>query len=198
MLGLIFLINPYLFSLQDDRAFGLVVISVVFMTILLPLVAIVALRFTGLVQSITMEDRMERIGPLIITGIFYLWLFMNIRSNNTIPTPYVTFVLGATIGLFLCFFINNFSKISLHACGIAGVLAFIFYLRTSYTYDFFVLEVFQHSYKIHIDLILMLVIGAFGLVATSRLILKQHRLSDIYGGALVGIIAQIIAIRILG
>lgn len=198
VLGLVLLINPHLFSRYDDKSIGLVVISVVFIAVLLPLIAIFMFRFTGLIKSITMEDRMDRIGPLIITGMFYLWLFVNIKSNNIIPDVFVIFSLGATMGLFLCFFINNFSKISLHSCGIGGLIAIVAYIRAYASYDFFLLNIFEESYKVHVDLVLMATIAIFGLVATSRLILKQHNLQDIYGGLLVGIITQIIAIRIIG
>lgn len=198
VLGLLLLINPHAFTRYDEKSVGLVVISVVFIALLLPLISILAMRFTGLIKSIQMDDRMERIGPLIVTGMFYLWLFVNIKSNNIVPTVFSTFVLGATIGLFICFFINNFSKISLHSCGISGLVAMMVYVRMTHSYDFFLLNIFNHAYKIHMDVVIMIVIMIFGLVATSRLILKQHSLQDIYGGMLVGIISQIIAIKFLG
>lgn len=198
VLGLLLLINPHAFTRYDERSIGLVVISVCFIAMVLPLVSILAMRFTGLIKSIQMDDKMERIGPLIVTGMFYLWLFVNIKSNNIVPTVFSTFVLGSTIGLFLCFFINNFSKISLHSCAAAGLVANMVYVRVAHSYDFFLLNILDQSYKVHMDLLIMLTILIFGLVATSRLLLKKHSLQDIYGGMLVGIISQIIAIKFLG
>ena len=198
VLGLLLLVNPHLFYNYDEKSVGLIIISVLFIAVVLPLVAILMFRFTGLIKSIRMEDRMERIGPLIITGMFYLWLFVNIKSNNIIPNAFVIFVLGATIGLFTCFFVNNFSKVSLHSCGVGGLLAIVVYIREAASYDFFLLNIFAQSYQVHIDLVIMITILVIGLVASARLILNQHRLQDIYGGLLIGIISQIISIRIIG
>lgn len=198
ILLILFQINPYLFSVQDLHSKGLLVISVVMLSVFFPILAIVMMKALGLIQSIEMKDRTERIGPLIVTGLFYLWLFVNIKNNNLIPEAFSFFVLGATIGLFIAFFINNFSKISLHTVGAGGLLAGVFLIRYFFSYESFLISLGSMGiYKVHVDLLLMLVIIIVGLIGSSRLVLKAHDSSDIYGGYLVGILSQIIAFRIL-
>ncbi len=198
VLGILLLINPYLFSIQDSKSKGLILISVFLLSVFFPLFGILMLRLVGLNQSVMMSKREERIAPLIITGIFYLWLFVNIKSNPGIPEAFIAFSLGATIAVFVSFFINNFSKISLHAVGAGGFLAAILMIRVLFSYDSFILRLGGlGQYLIHVDLVIMLGILIAGLVGTARLILKAHNQQDLYGGFIVGVIAQIIAFNII-
>jgi membrane-associated phospholipid phosphatase len=192
------MVNPYLFSIQDAKAQGLVVISVVALSVGFPMLIIFLMKTLGMVKSIQMKDPMERIGPLIGTGIFYLWLYINIYRNPMFPEAFVIFTLGATIGLFLAFFINNFSKISLHGVGMGGLVTAVFLIRFFYSYNSFILDTgFIGVYHIHVNLLLYLVIIIAGLVGVSRLYLGAHNKADLYGGYLVGFISQIIAFRFL-
>ncbi len=134
---------------------------------------------------------------LIVTGIFYLWLFMNIKDNTSISEVFSFFVLGSTIGLFISFFVNNFSKISLHSVGMGGLLMGIFFIRQYFTYGHAQFSLGGlGAYNIHINLILGIVILLCGLVASSRLFLGAHDTRDVSGGFLVGVLSQIIAFNI--
>lgn len=198
ILGLLLVINPYLFSIQDNKSKGIILISVFFLSVFFPLFGILMLRLVGLSKSIQMNEREERIGPLIITSIFYLWLFVNIRNNPGIPEAFNAFTLGATIGIFVAFFINNFSKISLHGVGVGGMLAGIFMIRFFFSYEEVLLNLGPiGTFLINVDVFLMLAILITGLVCTSRLYLNAHKESDLYGGVLVGIFSQIIAYIII-
>jgi len=198
LLLILFAVNPYLFSVQDAKGKGLVLISVMFLSILFPLVVIIMLRFLGFVQSLELEDRMERIGPLIGTGFFYLWLYVNIYQNPAIPKAFSLLVLGSTIGLFMAFFMNNFSKVSLHAVGMGGFVTAILFIRFMFSYDYFVLELSKMgTFKLHPDFLVYGVILLAGLVGTSRLYLKAHDRNQVMGGFLIGVIAQIIAFRFM-
>lgn len=198
LLLILFAVNPYLFSVQDAKGKGLVLISVMFLSILFPLVVIIMLRFLGFVQSLELEDRMERIGPLIGTGFFYLWLYVNIYQNPAIPKAFSLLVLGSTIGLFMAFFMNNFSKVSLHAVGMGGFVTAILFIRFMFSYDYFVLELGKiGTFKLHPDFLVYGVILLAGLVGTSRLYLKAHDRNQVMGGFLIGVIAQIIAFRFM-
>lgn len=192
-------INPYLFGSQDLHSLGFIMISVFSISVFFPLIAVLLMRMVGLIESIQMKDKMERIGPLIVTGIFYLWLFINIKQNNNIAGAYTTFVLGSTIALFIAFFVNSFSKVSLHAIGMGGLLAIMFIIRLNYSYDFYYLSLGSlGNLKIHFDVFLIIAIFIAGLVGSSRLVLSAHKPDELYGGYIIGIFSQIIALRILG
>ena len=168
------------------------------LTVGFPLLSIFLIRFLGLNKDMNMTSKQERIIPLIITAMFYLWLYMNIRSNTYVPLLFSSFVLGATFGIFISFFINNFSKISLHTVGMGGLVAMVFILYLSYGYSDFIIDLgFIGMYRIHLSLFLILGILFAGLVGMARLYLTDHTNSDIYGGYLVGLASQLIAYIIL-
>ena len=197
VLLVLFKFNPYLFGLAGEKGQELFLITVVILSIFFPLVGVLMMKALNMIESLEMKTKEERVGPLIVTGIFYLWLFMNIKDNTSVSEVFSFFVLGSTIALFISFFVNNFSKISLHAVGMGGLLMGIFFIRQYFTYghahiSFGGLGV----YNIHINLILGIVILFCGLVATSRLILGAHDTRDISGGFLVGVVSQIIAFKI--
>ena len=143
-----------------------------------------------------MKDKTERIGPLMVTGIAYVWLFLNIRTHDEIPASFSAFILGATIGLFLAFFINNFSKISLHAVGMGGLLMAIINLLIASQRAYSFINIGPDlSISIHNIFLLAVTIIIVGAVLSSRLHLKAHQLQDVTGGLLVGIVSQLIAMN---
>ncbi len=197
VLIILFQFNPYLFGLAADRGQELFLITVVILSVFFPLVAILMMRGLNMIESIEMKDKQERVGPLIVTGIFYLWLYMNIKDNTAVSEVFSFFVLGSTIALFVSFFINNFSKISLHAVGMGGLLMGVFLIRQFFTYGHAQISFGGlGTYNIHINLVLGIVILLSGLVASSRLLLDAHKSSDISGGFLVGVISQVFAFKV--
>jgi len=198
MFGLIYLINPYLFQVNNDKTLGLLFIAVFFTSLLLPAVGIIMMRLLGFSATLEMEKPTERIGPLIITGVCYIWLFLNIKDNSMIPLAFNMFVLGATISLFLAFFINNFEKISLHAVGVAGFMMAYFIIASLYGQGSLVIEI-SSTQKLVINLVWLAAIIIFltGLVCTARTYLGAHSLQQIFGGLIVGVLGQVIAMRII-
>lgn len=159
-------------------------IRVFFSTALLPGLAVIMMKFLGLIETLQMRDKQERIGPYIATGVFYLWIFINIRINPAFPLYFKVFMLGSTIGLFLAFFINLFSKISIHAVAMGGLLGLVF------------LGLFIADFS-NFFFLAQLLILVIGIVGTARLILNAHEPTDIYGGYLIGFLAQLIALYFL-
>lgn len=146
-----------------------------------------------LIDSIEMPNKTDRIGPLIVTSVSYLWLYLNIRTHNAIPISYANFVLGALIAVFLAFFINNFSKISLHGVGIGGLIAASFFLMVRHGSALVDFQIFNYSVSIDSIFLLAIITVLSGLVLGSRVFLGAHRMIDITGGVLAGIVGQLIA-----
>jgi hypothetical protein len=191
--------NRYLFSFPNDKAIGLTLITILSISIMFPLIALIMMKALGLIKSFEMEDKHDRILPLIITGLFYLWLFVNIRKNDTIPAAFTFFVLGSTIAIFLALIINNFTKISLHTIGAGGFVAAIIAIVFQWTYGFTDLPIpFLHiEYRLSDRLVIMLAVMLAGIVGTSRLYLRAHKPDEVYGGYTVGILSQMIAYLII-
>ncbi len=188
------IINPYLFPYRNGTEFGTIILIVFFTAVAIPLIAILLMYSTGLIQSIQLKERTERIGPMMATSIAYLWLFLNIKTHNAIPLVFSCFVLGSIIALFMAFFINNFSKISLHAVGLGGFFIAFLHLIYGYgrPYTHFNLGA-EQVLSVHNILLLCLVVLISGAVLTSRLYLKAHKLEDVFGGFIVGVVAQLAA-----
>lgn len=179
--------NPFLFGACDwQGALGYSLVyflRIVQTTLVFPLFAILLMRMLGLVSSMNMEDKMERTGPFIATGIFYLWTFLNVRNDSEIPVLLQVFTLGATISLGVSFFINIFNKISLHSVAMGGLVAMTFFMYLYAPENMFVP--------------LISVILLAGLVGTARLWLHAHDLQQVLGGFIVGIATQVIAHQII-
>ena len=128
-------VNPYAFSVRDlaDRRAVLLLLSVFTTSFMLPAFGVGLMKPLGLIKSLQLEDKMERIGPYILSGVFYLWLYKNLASGEHAPPLFNSFVLGTTIALFFAFFINIFTKISVHAVGMGGLVAMV--LVTSRVWD---------------------------------------------------------------
>lgn len=168
------------------------------LTVGFPLLAIFLIRFLGINKDLNMDSRQERIVPLIITAMFYLWLFVNIKNNTYVPLLFTSFVLGATISIFVSFFINNFSKISLHTVGMGGLVCMLILLQVNFDYSDFILNLGPLGlYQMHLSLLIIIGILIAGSVGAARLYLTDHTNSDIYGGYLVGAASQLISYMFL-
>ena len=190
ILVILLIVNPYLFSISNV---SLTVIQIFIYTFIMPAFAVVMMKLLGLVQTWHLEERQERIGPYIVTGIFYLWIFRALLQNPEIPMAYNVFVLGTTISLFIAFIINLFHKISAHAAGMGGLVGMTLITTILFSYGSFSIG----SFEISMVVLLMLAILLSGIVCTSRLLLNAHTLQEIYGGFIVGFSTQFIALQIL-
>jgi hypothetical protein len=189
------LVNPYIFGANSVVVQSWLTLLIFSSTFVLPAFAVFIMSALGLVDSMQLKTKQERIGPYIITGVFYLWMFVNFKSNPLIPAAYTIFVLGATIGLFTAFFVNIFSKISAHTVGMGGFIGMVIITMLLYSYDNFTIESsFLGTFQVSMNTVLMVVILLAGLVGTARLILDAHTNKELYLGFFVGIFSQFIAL----
>ncbi len=200
ILVLLLLANPYPFG--DNHISGkknLLFILVVFLsTFVLPVISIFLMKGLGMVHTMEMKDNKERIGPYIASGIFYLWTFQNFVYNPQMPLTFKIFMLGATIALFVAFFLNNFSRISTYTVGMGAWLGMILIAMSRYyggSINVYVPEFI--SIEISMISVFMWVLILAGLVGSARFFLGKHEPMDVYGGYFVGFAAQFIALRIL-
>lgn len=186
-------INPYLFGVKHPSENVLFIIQVFVSTFFLPAMTTFLMMAMGFVESLEMEDHKERIGPLIATCVFYMWLWFNFYNYEKTPTAFNVFLLGATIALVLAFVINVFSKISLHALGVGGLLGMVVITMLHFSYGSFLV----YGYSIQMAHLLMAVIFISGLVGTARLYLEAHEPMDLYGGFFIGLGTQFLALAFL-
>jgi hypothetical protein len=186
-------INPYLFGVHHAKDNVVFILQIFISTFFLPAFATFMMKSLGFIETLEMEDRKERIGPLIATSTFYLWMSYNFYKSSIIPNAYTIFIVGATMGLCIAFFINVFSKISLHAIGMGGFLGMIVIIMMYFSYGDFNIG----SVSMSMNFLLMIVIVICGMVGTSRLILDAHEPIDLYGGFFIGFGTQFLALTFL-
>lgn len=182
--------NPYLFGeaspkrifeLSQESKKGIWFINLLLFSCIIPLVGVVLMKGLGMIQDLSLSSQDERKIPYVLTGMFYMAMVAQNNYNTSLPLEIKIFTLGATIALFIAFFINLFTKISMHTVGMGGFLAMI-------------IIIIAKSYVGAEALFIFGVLGC-GLVGTARLLLGAHQTSDIYGGYFVGFLAQFIAIN---
>lgn len=195
MLILLAFINPYLFGVHqyNDPMIIKNLILIFAYTFLIPTIASIMMKFLGFVESLEMEDKKERIGPLLVCMVCYFMVSYIFYRDPEVPNALTIFAVGSSIALSFAFFINLFSKISLHAIGMGGFLGMIVITMIYFSYGSFSMG----SVSVSMNFLLMVVILISGLVGTSRLILEAHEPMDLYGGFFIGFGAQFLALTLL-
>jgi hypothetical protein len=198
MLLLLLLVNPYMFGVNHvgDQ---IKLLAVVFLySFFMPALAMVMMKALGFVKTFDMKDRYDRIVPYIGTAVFYVAIFYLLYKSPDVPQAYKVFTLGGVIGLFAAFFMNNFTKVSIHAVGMGGLLTMTILTMALLKQSSFPLNsTLFGTMRVSMSTVLLLVILFTGLVGTARLYLKAHTAGQLWGGYLIGIASQIVAFWVL-
>ncbi len=167
------------FDGMNERAKAFVVIQVIINMIFFPAVAVLLLKATGFINSIFLKTQKERIIPYITSSIFFFWMYLVFRNQSYIPIRLTAFVFSVFISASAALIANIYFKISMHAIGVGGLLGF------------FLLIIFKDS-SFGITLPFMMVIFICGSVLTSRLLVSDHSVKDVYYGFFLGLIVQLL------
>lgn len=170
--GILFFGVPQASSIPETfkvRLFYLIVTS----TLLIPMVLMVGLRWSGLIKSLHFEEKSDRRTPFILVTFFYL-LTTYFLMGKTELDPILWQGMGViTCSVALLTGVTFFWKMSAHMTGIGGLLAVLG-----------VLGIYFPSLGLAYLLVVALILG--GLVASARLYLDAHSPAEIYAGLLVG------------
>lgn len=140
-------------------------------TFFFPVLFILIMKRRGMIKSLHMESREERLYPFVITAIFYFLTYQMIRQLQ-ISDVYKLFMLGSAILIIISLTVNFVMKISIHMVGIGGLMGTLIGL----------------SLHINLDLISSIIIAILiaGIVGFSRLKLAAHKPIQVYTGFLTG------------
>lgn len=149
------------------------------LTIILPLSVVLFLKWVGLVTQIELNDKSERIAPLMISVIF-IWGCSELLYRYNFPITLILFYRLASILIVIATFITLFWKISMHALGwgILSAIALILFGFRETPYFF----------------IFPLVILISGVVSSARLFLNAHTQTQIYSGFTLGLFGMLIGL----
>lgn len=191
-------IDRYAYFVTEGKEVGAIMIMNFFILVLFPAVGVALLVGTKMISGFTMTKREDRIGPLIITLTCYIWFFVNVNANQSFPDSLRFVALGIVLSTGFAFFINNFSKISLHTVGAGSfctaLISLLFLSETS----FILIQLpLAGGFRVSSIFVLFWSIIIAGAIGSARLFLGSHEPQEIYGGYIAGISSQIIALAII-
>jgi hypothetical protein len=197
MMVLLVLLHPYSFgasSITDKRAIGML-IGILASTVVLPGVGIMLLKPLGFMKSYQTPAREERIGAYIILSIMYVWVYKSLSFGFGFPALSAQLFLGATIALFIAFFLNNFIKVSAHMNGAGGLVAGVFIiLFNHYPGGIVAIPILGQVFSFSLSVIAIWTVILAGATAYSRIALKAHSYHELILGFLVGVSGQLFAV----
>lgn len=191
MYVLLLTINPFLFGasgLVTQEAI-LTLIMMFLYTFVIPLVSVLIMVALNMVGSVMIEDRSQRIGPLLLVMVLYFWVCYNLTQSNDVPNIFAAFMIGVAASLAIAFVINVADKISLHTVGMGGLVGMILISLALFGGQGLTLG----GVTLSLGLVLILVVLLAGLVGVARLALDAHNKMQVYMGYMVGFIPQILA-----
>jgi len=142
-----------------------------FGTTVLPLSLLPAMLLQRIISNLKMEDRRERVLPLLITVVFYSFTWYLLARIN-VPSLVSIYAVTAGVTVFVCFLVSLKWKISLHMTALGALAGMLMAIA------------FRHSVNLQLYLILVFLAG--GVTGWARLALRAHTPSQIYTGYLGG------------
>jgi len=170
--GLIILFTaPTFLKYLPSQVKFLLMAIVVINNVLLPVGLLPLLRYRNVISSYSIEDRTERIIPLLLASILYCTTSF-IIFRYQIPFFLKSFIFATSIVAIIVSMINFWWKISIHAAAAGAITAMVILL----------------SFRMHTGLILHLaaVIAASGMILSSRLKLNAHDPAQVWTGYFTG------------
>ncbi|TDH18332.1 hypothetical protein EXU57_23530 [Segetibacter sp. 3557_3] len=172
-------IHPYSYASLQEKQKLMKLVSFFILTVFFPTLTVFLLWRLKFVESIKLRTQQERIIPYIASIIYFFWAWYVSKNQTENPLILVSFLLGLFLTTSAALMANSYFKISMHALGVGGVLAFMVLIGL-YTFD-----------PMGVPISIATIIA--GLVCTARLAVSDHHPVEIIWGFLIGILFQVIA-----
>jgi len=127
----------------------------------------------------TIEERKFPTLLFISISLFIGYWLHNTTVVNLLALFYFGYGL-CLIGSYILLYFNR--KISLHSAAIGGLIGFLIY--------------FSFFYEINLTILLIILFILSGIIASARLRLNAHILSEVFWGYLIGVFSQLIVFLI--
>lgn len=176
-LFILFQLPVYLNYKFPDAYYHAIYLCVFVNLIVIPLSLSYYLKKQGMIRSMQMDSVEERMVPFGITIIFYGITYF-LFSQMHLPAFYLAVLLAAALSLIVLFIASLLKyKLSAHLTGIGGTCGVLFMVNQLYQTD--------TSFLLSIFILLA------ALVASSRLYLNKHSLSEVSLGFINGFACQL-------
>lgn len=156
------------------------------MTFFLPVVFFGLLKAIGILPSMNMHERKDRVKPFIFTSLWYVIVAVQLvlRDQISVNDNFMKFLIIIDVLVFMGTFFTFFFKISVHSIGMWGLVGMLLGL-----------SFFQEDNTLLIPLVGILALA--GVVMSSRLQLNAHTPKEIAVGSVVGLIVSVAGVFLL-
>ncbi len=146
-------------------------------TFVFPASMIIILYITKMIASADLLERKERVIPMALSIVMYLFSYFVVKSIPQLSAGHVVFLLCPPAALLIALILNWFMKPSIHMLGIGMLLGLIFVMIL--------------IYGAPLQLIFIATVLIAGVLGTSRLVLKSHGPNGILAGFSIGFIITV-------
>ncbi|MDX5338551.1 MAG: PA-phosphatase [Cyclobacteriaceae bacterium] len=170
--GLLLFAVPESTSLPEEfkvQIFYLIVLS----TLLIPMITIIGLRLSGMVKSLHLPKKQDRMVPFVITCIYFVMTTYFLYQKSELDPILWKGMAVISFSVVTLTIVTVFWKMSAHMTGLGGLLGVILLLGKLF-------PTFNELYPLLLTLLLS------GAVASSRLYLDAHKPLEVYAGFLSG------------
>ena len=173
--------HPYAFAGMDARIKFFRLLFVIFDTAFLPAFSVLLMWALKLIKSMQLRTSKERIIPYAAALVFYFWAWYVSHNLADSPPFFTQFLLGTFLAVCAAWMFNIYFKISMHAIAMGGLMTF------------FLLQVLFRQ-EDETGLYFSITVLIAGLVCTARFIVSDHSEKEIYGGLVIGVLCQLLAL----
>ncbi|MCQ2229396.1 MAG: phosphatase PAP2 family protein [Bacteroidales bacterium] len=171
--------NP-LWSLLPSGYKSITMLYVSFGASILPLLALTAMIYFGMVGNPEMPNKSERVLPLAVSTIFVAMTCYYTHTRVELPLPMTRLIEGMFIMMLIAVIVTPMWKISLHSMGAGAMIAFVCLIGMASRMDF----------SIEACVVFLLA----GLIGWARLYLMSHTPHQLMVGLIVGVVSMSIAL----
>ena len=176
LFAILIFIAPYsILPVGFSGSGSVVLVSLIFITtFVIPVLSLFILKMSGSISSLLLQNREERITPMLYTIIMYGVTAYMFSTKVELGEMIFVFLAITTLQIVVTVVITIFWKISLHGIGVGGSIGLIMGLS-------------QQSVLSHFEFILPVLFLISGLVLSARLKLNAHSNAEVYVGFVLGI-----------
>jgi hypothetical protein len=173
-LGMIILfnLNTYLSYSIPGQAKKFILLIVFINSAIAPVLSILLLKKTGFIKDVMLDERSERMLPLLLSAIYFFITYYLLRKV-ALPSLLYFYIIGATVLVLLTLIITYRWKISIHMVSMGGFTGFLISIALLLHID--------------IDWLLILTFLASGLLGSARVNLNAHDLPQVFAGYVMGV-----------
>ena len=175
---MLYKLAPLSFAGVSDAQFQRWLAIIALTTVGYPLLFVFLLRRLGMIESMLMKDRKDRLIPLVGIMIFYFWI-NEVVANTKMPELLHVMTLGSFWGIILVFMVSIFFKVSMHTSAAGGMLGLLLMLLL--------------SGPINLAPAFLISLVVAGIIGTARMILRAHTPFEIWLGYGLGFVSMVAA-----